>query len=88
MRNAPKPGDRSSGPRGDHSIADSGYSSPILPPVSYAQDRAAVVATSIIALIFRSPTPRDLRVQIEALLRDELADVERSVLADTRLADP
>jgi hypothetical protein len=51
-------------------------------------DRAAITAVAIIQLIFRSPTPRDLRAQIEALLRDEFADIERQVLADTRLSDP
>jgi hypothetical protein len=53
----------------------------------FAQDRGARVATAIVQLIFRSPTPRDLHAQIEALLREEIADIERQVLADTRLSD-
>jgi hypothetical protein len=52
------------------------------------QDRAAAIASAIIQLIFRSATTRDLRAQIEALLREEIAEVERRVLADTRLPDP
>jgi hypothetical protein len=55
--------------------------------LSRARDRAAVAATAIMQLIFCWPTPCDLRSEIETLLRDELADVERQVLADTRLPD-
>ena len=57
-------------------------------PPSPVADRAAVVTTTIIQLIFRQPTARDLREQIEALLRDELVDIERQLLADIRLRDP
>jgi hypothetical protein len=57
-------------------------------PEQFAQDRAAVVATAVIQLIFRSPTPRDLHAQIATLLRDEFADAARQALADTRHSDP
>ena len=48
------------------------------------QDRAAVIATTITQLIFSSPTPRDLRAHIEALLRDELHDVRRELIEEIR----
>jgi hypothetical protein len=51
-------------------------------------DRAAVDTTIIFAMLFRKPTPRDLRAQIEALLRDEFADLRREILADIRSIDP
>jgi hypothetical protein len=54
----------------------------------HTQDRATVVASAITQLIFRARTVPNLRAQVEALLRDEFADIERQVLADTRLADP
>jgi hypothetical protein len=47
-------------------------------------DRVAVAATAIIQLIFRSPTPRDLRAQIETLLRDEMHDIRRELTAEIR----
>ena len=47
-------------------------------------DRAAVVATAIIQVIFRSPTPRDLRAQIEALLREEIHDLRRELIHEIR----
>jgi hypothetical protein len=49
-------------------------------------DRAAVIATAIVSVIFRSPTPRDLRAQIEALLRDELHDIRRELIQQIREA--
>jgi hypothetical protein len=45
-------------------------------------DRAAVDTTTILAMLFRRPAPRDLRAQIEALLRDEFADLRREILVD------
>jgi hypothetical protein len=47
-------------------------------------DRAAVIATAITQIIFSSPTPRDLRAQIEALLLDELHDVRRELIGEIR----
>jgi hypothetical protein len=51
---------------------------------SSPSDRAAVVATAILSVIFRSPTPRDLRVQIEAMLRDEIHDIRRELIQEIR----
>jgi hypothetical protein len=48
-----------------------------------AQDRDAIVETAIIQLIFSSP--RNLRAKIESLLRDEIHDIRREVMADIRL---
>jgi hypothetical protein len=47
-------------------------------------DRAAVVATAITSVIFRSPTLRDLRAQIEAMLRDEFHDIRRELIQEIR----
>jgi hypothetical protein len=47
-------------------------------------DRAAVVATAIVSVIFRSSTPRDLRAQIEAMLRDEIHDIRRELIQEIR----
>jgi hypothetical protein len=87
MPETPKPAAANGRPREDL-IAGDGYDFSITSPLTFAQDRAAVIAAAVTQLIFRAPTPRDLRAQIEALLREELADVERQVLGDTRLRDP
>jgi rubrerythrin len=61
-----------------------------------ARDRAAVVATSIISIItdalrrWLRGEPADLagvRTQIESLLRDEFADIERQIAGERTLAD-
>jgi hypothetical protein len=51
------------------------------------KDRAAVISAALIQIISPSATPQDLRMQFETLLRDEIADIKREVLADTRLPD-
>jgi hypothetical protein len=48
---------------------------------------AAVVATAIMLMVGTVPTDDPLRRQIETLLRDELADLERQVVAECRSAD-
>jgi hypothetical protein len=48
------------------------------------QDRAAVIATAITQLIFSSPTPHDLRAQIETMLRDEFHDMRRELIEEIR----
>jgi hypothetical protein len=89
MPKTPGPGVRTSRPQGDRDrTADGRYSPPNSSLRPFPQDRAAVITTAVIALIFRSPTPRDLRLQIETLLREEFADAVRQALADTRLLDP
>ncbi len=45
-------------------------------------DRAARVTGSIIQLIFTSP--RDLRAQIEALLRDQFHEIQQETLNEIR----
>jgi hypothetical protein len=49
-----------------------------------ATDRATVVTRAIISTIFGSPTPRDLRAQIEAMLRDEFHDIRRELINEIR----
>ncbi len=49
-------------------------------------DRAAVVTTALLQVL-SSSAPIEVRDGIEALLRDEFADVERQAIADRRL-DP
>jgi len=49
-----------------------------------AQDRAAIIATAVTQIIFSSPTPRDLRARVEALLRDELHDMRRELMEEIR----
>jgi hypothetical protein len=49
-----------------------------------AQDRAAVIATAVTQMIFSSPTPRDLRAQIETMLRDEIHDMRRALIEEIR----
>jgi hypothetical protein len=51
---------------------------------SSPSDRAAIVATAITSVIFRSPTPRDLRAQIEAMLRDEFHAIRRELINEIR----
>ena len=48
-------------------------------------DRAAVIANSIVQIIFASP--RNLRAQIEALLRDEIDDLRREIINDIRTCE-
>jgi hypothetical protein len=50
-------------------------------------DRAAVVTTAVLQLVFSSSAPTAVRDGIEALLRNEFTDVERQAIADRRL-DP
>jgi hypothetical protein len=52
------------------------------------KDHASRVATAILQIVFRHLAQRDLRDEIAAILRDEVADAERQVLADTRLSEP
>ena len=52
------------------------------PPARAWQDRAAVVADVIIQLIFARP--RNLRLQLEVLLRDEFLDVQQETINDIR----
>jgi len=48
------------------------------------QDRAAAIATAVTQMIFSSPTPRDLRAQIETMLRDEIHDMRRELIEEIR----
>jgi hypothetical protein len=50
-------------------------------------DRATVVATAIMLMVGTVPTDDQLRREIETLLRDEFADLERQVAAERRSAD-
>jgi hypothetical protein len=50
-----------------------------------AQDRAAVIAETIIQLIFSSP--RNLRAQIEALLRHQFYEIQQETLNEIRRED-
>jgi hypothetical protein len=45
-------------------------------------DRATVIATAIKRIIAGIRDPIELQHQIERLLRDELADLERQIAAD------
>jgi hypothetical protein len=45
-------------------------------------DRAAVVTTAVLQLVLSSSAPTEVRDGIEALLRNEFADVERQAIAD------
>jgi hypothetical protein len=45
-------------------------------------DRAAVVTTAVLQLILSSSAPMAARNRIEALLRDEFADIERQAAAE------
>jgi hypothetical protein len=47
-------------------------------------DRAAVITTSILQLLFHAPTSPDLRQQIEAMLRDEIHDIRRELIGEIR----
>ena len=46
------------------------------------KDRAEVVATTLLQIVLLSSAPKLLRHQIEQLLRDEFADIERQAAAD------
>jgi hypothetical protein len=46
-------------------------------------DRAAVIANAIVQVIFTSP--RNLRAQIEALLRDEIDDLRRELIHEIHM---
>jgi hypothetical protein len=50
-------------------------------------DCAAVVTTAVLQLVRSSSAPTAARDGIEALLRNEFADVERQAIADRRI-DP
>jgi hypothetical protein len=50
-----------------------------------AQDRAAVITETIIQLIFSSP--RNLRAQIEALLRHQFHEIQQETLNEIRRED-
>lgn len=51
------------------------------------RDRAAVTTTATLQLILSSSAPAAARDPIEALLRDELADIEHKAIADRRIDD-
>jgi hypothetical protein len=50
-------------------------------------DRAARTTTAILQETLTSPPPPDLRARVEAILRDEFADLERQVVADLKTYD-
>ena len=52
-----------------------------------AYDRTALAATAIMLMVGTVPTDDQLWRQIETLLRDEFADLERQVVAECRSAD-
>ena len=52
-----------------------------------AHDRAALAATAIMLMVGTVPTDDQLRREIETLLRDEFADLERQVVAECLSAD-
>jgi len=52
-----------------------------------AYDRNALAATAIMLMVGTVPTDDQLRQEIETLLRDEFADLERQVVAECRSAD-
>lgn len=56
-----------------------------------AQDRAAAVTTTVIAISRRLPCDGAslalVRAEIEAVLRDEFSDIKRQTLNDIRLND-
>ena len=52
------------------------------PPMHYPRDRAAVVTTALMQVIFSSSLPWfDRRRHVEAYLRDEIAAVQHEVIA-------
>jgi hypothetical protein len=55
--------------------------------VVFNRDRAAVVTTALLQFILSSSAPAAVRSDIEALLRDEFADVKRQAIADRGLPD-
>jgi hypothetical protein len=52
-----------------------------------AYDRTSLAATAIMLMVGTVPTDDQLRREIETLLRDEFADLERQVAADRGSAD-
>jgi hypothetical protein len=67
-------------------------------PLSYAQDRAAVVATTIVAVFADTlrlwlsrrdagATLQDAHMHIEDVLRDEFHDIERQVRGERDVPD-
>jgi hypothetical protein len=60
-------------------------SSPI--PPSNDRDRAAVTTTVVFQIIQSSSSPQSARLQIEAYLRDEIADIVRQTIADRERGD-
>jgi len=50
-------------------------------------DRAAVVTTALLQTILSSSTPQaGLRQHVEALLRDEFADIQRQIISENDYA--
>jgi hypothetical protein len=50
-------------------------------------DRASILAAAVLCVIRARGTGAEARAEIVALLRDELADVERTTLHEIRLRD-
>jgi hypothetical protein len=45
-------------------------------------DRASVAAPAVVQIVETSSSPQPARLQVEAYLRDQLADIERQARAD------
>ena len=52
------------------------------------RDRAAVVATTLISIVARHLRDPAIHNEITAVLREELADIQRSTLTETRVEPP
>ena len=54
----------------------------------YPQDRASVLATTLIGILPRHVRTPELHAEFAQILREEIHDIEQQVLNETRAEDP